>query len=284
MKVLLTGASGLLGGSIKRVFEANGYTVDAFERSRINWKGNTNNKKLMQPYDVIIHAAANTNVESCEVNAFDNYRDNAFLSEKLANASSGKKLVFVSSTGVYGNTVTDRPYHEFDTVYPTTHHHKAKLYSENIIKQSVSEHLIIRTGWLFGGGISGNDFVSKIIQALDSANGSLKSNIEQVGVPTYVSDVAERLRILIENDEVGIFNLVNEGSASRYSYVQKIAKYIGSTTEVRPAKGAYFQRKAQVSNNESAINLKMSLSGYPSMPNWEESLKCYIDTHIRKNG
>ena len=250
--------------------------VDTLDRSKIAWKGNKANMDMIAPYDVIIHAAANTNVELCEVDTYDCYRDSTFLTEKLVNASItyNIKFVYISSTGVYGDEVPNRPYHEYDNTRPTTQHHAAKLLSEKYISNAIANHLIIRTGWLFGGGVNSNDFVSKIFNCINDQK--IKSNAEQIGVPTYVGDVSDRLLMLIKNDERGVFNVVNEGCASRYSYVNKIVELFGSSVEVRPVDAKDFNRIAPVSNNESAENLKMRMAGYPKMPHWTVALEDYI--------
>ena len=82
--------------------------------------------------------------------------------------------------------------------------------------------------------------------------------------------------MLIKNDEIGIFNVVNEGCASRYSYVHKIVELFESSVEVHPVDAKDFNRVAPVSNNESAENLKMRIAGYPKMPHWTMALEDYI--------
>ena len=276
MKILLSGASGLLGNEIRRRCLFDNLVVDTLDRSKIEWKGNKANMEMVALYDVIIHAAANTNVELCEVDIYDCYRDNTFLTEKLVNASItyNVKFVYISSTGVYGDGVSNRPYHEYDNTHPTTQHHAAKLLSEKYISKVISNHLIIRTGWLFGGGIASNDFISKIFNCINDQK--IKSNTQQIGTPTYIKDVADRLLMLIKNDEIGIFNVVNEGCASRYSYVHKIVELFESSVEVHPVDAKDFNRVAPVSNNESAENLKMRIAGYPKMARWTMALEDYI--------
>ncbi len=280
MRILLSGASGLLGTAMRKECGARGLTCDALDRSQIEWRGIERNAEILRPYDVFVHAAANTNVEQCETDIFNCYRDNAFLTEKLAKAAqlSKAKFVYISSTGVYGNSITGRPYTEYDAVAPTTHHHRAKLSGEYHVSNTLFDHLIIRTGWLFGAESGHTDFVSKIVESVEKTNGSIKSNSQQIGVPTYVGDVARMLLDLIETGETGLFNLVNEGEASRFDYVKTILENFALDVEVIPAMSADFKRVAPVSDNESAINFKLSMAGYEAMPNWRESLFGYISS------
>ena len=70
-------------------------------------------------------------------------------------------MLFISSTGVYGNHKST-PYNENDKVFPTTVHHKSKKISEDMVLNHFNRNIVVRTGWLFGN-LSKNDFVSKII-------------------------------------------------------------------------------------------------------------------------
>ena len=150
------------------------------------------------------------------------------------------------------------------------------------IDKYIKNALIIRTGWIFGGNPDNpKNFVARRIEeALDSALKQIQSNTEQKGVPTFVNDLAVKLYELLKNNEVGTFNLVNQGSASRFDYVSKIIEISGLNVKVLPVIAKNFNRKAQVSNNEVAIALKMQQLGYKTLPIWHDSLKQYIEDDL----
>ncbi len=283
MRILLTGASGLLGSAIVRVSEELGHNCIAFKRSSLNWQNSLIDNELLLDIDLVIHAAANTDVEKCEKQPEICYRDNTLLTECLAKAAAKANcnFVFISSTGIYGSHKTS-PYAEFDEVKPTTHYHRSKFLAEERILQLSPSSLIIRTGWLYGGGfgIAKNFVANRINEARKSANGEIFSNNDQYGNPCYNIDVAKRVLELAERNMSGVFNCVNEGSVSRYEYVQSIMECSGLNSAVSPVSSAAFNRYAKVSNNESASNWKANLLGFEKMPCWKVSLENYIKKEL----
>lgn len=284
MRILITGASGLVGSSLYIYLKKKGLDVQVFDRFQFSWTKHEKNIKFLSEFDCIIHAAANTNVEACELDLDVCYRDNTLLTERLVFFASqaGCRFVYISSTGIYGSEKLNDPYTEYDSVNPTTHHHRAKLLGERAVMQYSPNALILRAGWIFGGVTENpKNFVARRIEeALNSQNEKIQSNVQQRGVPTFVDDFVVKLYELIQNNEVGIFNLVNQGTASRFEYVSKIIEFSGVNTEVQPASASNFNRKAKVSDNEMAITLRLQQLGYEALPHWEESLKKYIRSDL----
>lgn len=286
MKMLLTGASGLLGSAIVKVAQRQGIICVPLARPVLPWNPETIARwsESLQGYDLVIHAAANTNVEQCELAPDECYRDNFLLTELIlkAAANAHARVVFVSSTGIYGAGL-NAAYREYDTVQPSTHHHRSKYLAEQAVLAADPRHLVVRTGWLFGGPASNpKNFVARRIDEARAAvcKGFIESNTEQRGVPCFNEDVAVRILALVDAEMCGIFNCVNSDSASRYEYVSAIVELAGLPIEVRPSGAAVFNRKAKVSNNEMAENWKMSSLGWPAMPGWRTSLAGYIRAEL----
>lgn len=286
MKILLTGATGLLGSAIVEAAHQRGVICDGLPRPSPSLQGVTLTAlaAALHGYDVLVHAAANTNVEQCEIAPDDCYRDNFLLTELLAIAAAVAKvkMVFISSTGIYGER-QETPYREYDSVHPQTHHHRSKTMAEQAVISQDARNLVIRTGWLFGGAATNpKNFVARRMdearEALN-AKGYIESNTEQRGVPCFNQDIATRILDLAGTNWSGVYNCVNTGSASRFEYVKAVVELAGLPLEVRPSGAAAFQRKAKVSNNEMAVNWKMDALGLPAMPEWRASLAYYIQ-HI----
>ena len=284
MRILLTGANGLLGGAIQVAACEQGWTCDAFARPPLASGSVTPDSlaKSMQGYDLLIHTAANTNVEQCEIFPDDCYRDNFSLTELLAHAASIAKVkfIFISSTGIYGDG-QDSAYAEYDITQPATHHHRSKKMAEQSVLRQDARNLVVRTGWLFGGDAANpKNFVARRIDEARTAlrgKGYIESNAEQCGVPCFNQDVAVRILQLAQAGWSGIFNCVNNGSASRYEYVKAVIELAGVPIEVRASSAAVFNRKAKVANNEMAKNWKMESLGFGPMPEWRSSLAIYIN-------
>ena len=280
MKILITGSSGLLGSYLFEFLKMNGESVKRFNRDKLSYRNNQTNIDQLIGFDCIIHAAANTNVEACEIDPISCYKDNTLLTERLAYAA-GKakcKFIYISSTGIYGTGKKSEPFTEYDEVKPTTHHHKSKWLAEKAVLKYANNCLILRAGWIFGGNYNNpKNFVARRIEeALSSKDKKIKSNNQQIGAPTFVKDFVVKLYELMKNNEYGTFNLVNQGYTSRYEYVKKIIEIAKIDVQVVPIKAGFFNRIARVSENESAIALKISQLGYKLLPTWQESLEKYI--------
>jgi dTDP-4-dehydrorhamnose reductase len=282
MRILLSGSTGILGSELIRQAKNINWQCDIFDWKQTFLNTPAQLQETIRHYDFFIHAAANTNVEKCEEDEISCFRDNYLITEILAHASARAKVsfVFISSVGVYG-AGKNTPYREFDLVTPTTNHHRSKYFSEKIVLQLSPTNIIIRTGWLFGGKIEGaKNFVFQRIREAAQAKEkklSIMSNNDQRGVPCFNGDIASRIFSIIESGYTGIFNCVNSGNASRYEYVKKIIEISEIKIEIQPASGLLFNRLANVSNNEMAVNWKMDSLGFNKMPDWQDSLKKYIN-------
>lgn len=308
MKLLLTGAGGLLGSAIIDAAAARGDTCRPLARPSLDGAGaegrdaapgpgaNGYNAgagagiaallaRELQGYDLLLHAAANTNVEQCETDPDACYRDNFLLTELLAQAAAlaGVRMLFVSSTGLYG-TAGDAPYREYEAAVPTTHHHRSKLLAEQAVLAASPRNLVARTGWLFGGAAATpKNFVARRIDEARKAAAEgrhIESNTEQRGVPCWNRDVAMRMLDLAAAGVTGVVNCVNSGNASRYEYVAAVVELAGCGVSVQPSGAAGFNRKAKVSPNEMADNWKMRMLGWPEMPDWRVSLQTYLRTEL----
>jgi dTDP-4-dehydrorhamnose reductase len=275
-KILVTGSGGLLGSYLIREFSNSvGYSSQELD---ITKPLHVRQMVEMVRPDVIIHAAAFTDVEACEVETDKAFEINAIGTQNLVNCCIDKDILFVyiSSTGVYGSYKAEG-YTEFDKVEPPTIHHKSKYEGEKIVRQHLSKYLIVRTGWLYGGGkeYSKNFVYQRFIEARNKD--IIYSDDSQIGNPTYVYDLIGQIEVLIINKQYGIFNCVNAATkVTRFEYVKKIIELcnVSCTVEVSPI--GWFNRTAPVSNNESAKNYKLNLLDLNSMPSWEDALKRYI--------
>jgi len=282
MKILVTGANGLLGSSLVAEAQSRHIAVKGLDRALIDFSDmqTSINNFGLRDIDVLIHCAANTNVEYCEQYPVTSYQDNVLLTEFLVNACActNTKFVLISSTGVYGAKGPD-PFCEYDQAVPTTVHHSCKLAAEEIVLKCAPKPLVVRTGWLFGGSIKNpkNFVVNRIKEARDSNVGVMKSDISQIGNPTFVGDLASHIFTLFLDDRIGLYNCVNEGRATRFEYVSAIIQASKLPIKVEPVSADSFNRLAKVSFNESALNYKLTLFGLNNMPPWQSSLIKYVE-------
>lgn len=267
----------MLGSELLSIMTTTGISAIPLDRNAFLAGSARDRSIMLSGFDVIIHAAANTDLEECERNQTMCFYDNTFLTEKLFQHSRCKnvKFIYISSTGVYGRH-KDSPYHEFDEVVPTTAHHRSKSLAEKIVLHSPNS-LVIRTGWLFGGGFNQRkNFVANRIKEIKSSRDVIYSNAIQYGSPTYARDCAERIIALLVDGCCGVYNVVNNGNVSRLEYVSMIARLFGSDVQVLSVGAESFSRLADVSENEAAITLKMNFENRPKMRNWDDALGEYM--------
>ncbi|MGF6381308.1 dTDP-4-dehydrorhamnose reductase [Paraburkholderia atlantica] len=281
-KFVITGASGLLGCAFQDVLA----DVDLTRLNRDQLQTATEEALIesirsLRP-SIVINCAAATNVEGAEQNPEQDAAANARLPGALARAckATDALLVHFSSTGCYGDWKAE-PYVEEDKLHPTTEHHRNKRDGEAAIVQSGCRHIIVRTGWLYGGApaLAKNFVWKRLLEARDKTE--MTSDASQRGNPTYVEDVARQVMKIIESGENGIFNAVAHGVVSRFEYVAAIVEASGSACKVRP--GPAFARLAKVSPNEGAVNARLKALGIDIMPAWNESLTTYVHTLLQSH-
>ena len=276
-KVLVTGSGGLLGSHlVNEIPNCIGYSSQELDITKTQYVNQIVEKE--EP-DIIIHAAAFTDVEACETEIDKAFEVNTIGTQNLVNCCIDRDVlfVFISSTGVYGSHKTER-YTEFDKAEPSTIHHISKYEAEKVVRNHLNKYLILRTGWIFGGNaLHKEDFVyQRYIEAKN--NDLIHSDDSQIGNPTYALDLVDQIKILINNDQFGTYNCVNyANNITRYDYVKKIVELFNLDCKVEVAPKGMFVRKAPVSNNESALNFKLDLLDLDQMRGWNDALEDYIN-------
>lgn len=277
-KVLITGVSGMLGSSLLKLLPYD--NIVGYTSSKLNIADHQKVQNVLnsEKPDIIIHTAAYTNVEACEIESDKAYLVNVIGTQNLVNYAIENDVLFVylSSTGIYGKE-KDTHYTEFDAVNPTTVHHKSKYEAEKIVQNHLSKYLIIRTGWLFGGDKTHQkNFVYKrYLEAKDKS--VIYSDNTQIGNPTYINNLVNQIMALLKSKQYGLYNCVDDAeNISRYDYVMKVIELFELPCKVDVAPAGMFKRIAPVSHNESSINKKLKLLNLNVMQNWENSLKEYI--------
>lgn len=277
-KVLITGANGLLGLAFMSTEDFN-FKIPLSSVVDITDFEAVKSFLTQEKPDIIVHCAAFTDVEKCELEKDKAYLVNTIGTANLVYASMQLEnepiFCFISSTGVYGAHKCE-PYTEFDTVIPTTIHHSSKFEAEKIVSAHIRKHLVIRTGWLFGGSVTQQkNFVYK--RFLEASNNEVVySNGSQTGNPTFTEDVVRQVIYLLNRQCYGVYNCVSGSKATRYEYVKFIIELFGLNSQVELANKNIFKRAALVSDNEAAVNYKLKLMGLDIMPEWKISLAEYI--------
>ena len=276
MRIFITGAQGQLGRALLAqfadgaVFPADLPECDVTDRACV-----AQAVGQFEP-DVVIHAAAMTDVDGCARDPDAAYRVNALGTQNVALAcqSAGCPMVYISTNEVFDGRKTE-PYLEFDAANPINAYGRSKLAGETVVRDLLTRFYIVRTAWLYGQG--GNHFVRKIIRRADE-QGRLRVVADEVGSPTYTQDLASGVRRLVQTGAFGVYHFVNDGVASRYDLARQIMQLCGrSHVPVEPITLAEFSRPSTPPPYTPLRNFCGAAQGI-TFRTWQAALAEYLST------
>ena len=282
MRVFVTGAKGQLGRALQAqfvdgtVFPADLPECDITDRACV-----AQAIGQFEP-DVVIHAAAMTDVDGCARDPDAAYRVNALGTQNVALAcqSAGCPMLYISTNEVFDGRKTE-PYLEFDAANPINAYGRSKLAGETVVRDLLTRFYIVRTAWLYGQ--EGNHFVRKIIRRADE-QGRLRVVADEVGSPTYAQDVASGVWRLVQTGAFGVYHFVNDGVASRYDLARQIMQLCGrGHVPVEPITLAEFTRPSTPPPYTPLRNFCGAALGITFRP-WQAALAEYLSTpsNLRK--
>jgi dTDP-4-dehydrorhamnose reductase len=273
MKVMIVGATGLLGKALLR--EWAGDDVVGFGSRDVDIRDLERVRKVTDEIrpDWIVLAAAYTDVDGCESNrdlAFAVNRDGATNVAKSAKAA-GAKLLFLSSDYVFDGRHT-APYETDEARNPQSVYGRSKAEAEVQLLELLPSCCVARTSWLFGPG--GKCFPDTILK-LAATRPALDVVSDQRGSPTYVIDLARAIAELCRKDATGIVHVTNAGDCSWFEFAREIVKGAGSAAEVRPVSSEKMARPAP--RPAYSVLSPTSLRKYGiDMPGWNDALLRYL--------
>lgn len=282
MKIIITGGRGQLGRELAGVLlEAGGHEVISPGRQELDV---TRMEELLRAFkafspEVVIHAAAATNVDQCELDHDLAYLVNALGSRNVAAAAAvvGAKLVFISTDYVF-NGRAGRPYTEFDAPDPINIYGKSKLAGERYAAELCPRYFIVRTSWLYGR--HGKNFVKTMLD-LAGKRDEIAVVDDQVGSPTYAGDLARFIAGLIETELYGIYHASNGGECSWFDFAREIFRLAGlDHVRVRPISSAELNRPAPRPAYSVLDNYCIRLQGLPDLRPWQEALQDFLKGEV----
>ncbi|OUB96873.1 dTDP-4-dehydrorhamnose reductase [Bacillus thuringiensis serovar medellin] len=276
MKVLVTGAKGQLGQDVVSLLKEQTWEVFGFGREELNItdEKQVSEKVLLIQPDIIIHTAAYTQVDQAESDEEAAFKVNAEGTKYLAQAAEavGAKFCYVSTDYVFDGT-KDTPYKADDQTNPQTVYGKSKLVGEQYTQEYCSKNYIVRTSWVFG--LYGNNFVKTMLR-LAEENKELGIVHDQVGSPTYTTDLARFIISLVQTDKYGVYHGSNSGVCSWYEFAKEIFKQSNIEIVVNPLKTEDFPRPAARPKYSVLDKGMIEENGFESFQNWKEALKDFL--------
>lgn len=272
MRVLVTGAGGQLGREVVDACSAAGDAVVACDHAVLDVRDRDRVLQVVgaaEP-DVIVHAAAWTDVDGCETDADRAYAVNAMGTRHVAEAARtvGARVCYVSTDYVFDGT-SGRPYREWDATNPLSTYGRSKLAGEAVLGPADT---LVRTAWVCGR--HGRNFV-KTILARATEGHPLTVVDDQHGCPTFAEDLAGMIRLLAVGRAPGVFHVTNQGATTWFRLARDVVTAAGLDPElVTPITTAQMTppRPAPRPANSVLDNAALRLSGIPLLADHHEPL------------
>lgn len=274
MKVLVTGAEGMLGQDLCPILENEGYEV---VETNINTLDITDELAVMRVLteespDFVIHCAAYTNVDKAEEDLENAAKVNAKGTENLAKACAKLNItiLYISTDYVFDGTKTE-PYTPDDKPNPINNYGLTKFQGEEAIRKYCSKYYIARTSWLYGH--HGRNFVETMISLKDKE--VLKVVDDQRGCPTWTVELSNGIVKLLAGNDYGTYHVCGSGETTWYGFAKEIFTQLGLNVNLQPCTTAEFPRPAKRPAYSVMDNKKLCRD-------WKVALKDYLALRIEE--
>lgn len=279
--IFVTGANGMVGSYLKEVFK--GEELYLTDIDTLDIRNPVEVMKIIKKTnpEFVLHLAAKTDVDKCEIEIDDAYLTNSLGTQNIALACQeiGATMIYISTAGVFFGDKLE-PYTEFDEPNPANIYGKTKLEGEKIVQHLLNKYYIVRAGWMIGGREKDKKFVGFMVKLLRERD-KVQAVSDKIGSPTYAHDLLAGIRELIKTGYYGLYHMTNRGVCSRYDVAKEIAGIIKAKTPVEPVSSAYFPLPAPRARSEAMRNYKLELMGIVKMRTWQEALEAYLKTWVK---
>jgi len=273
MKVALTGAGGMLGHAVMKVF--TDVELVPFGRANLDITNLDETARKIRDArpDVLVHTAAFTNVDASETEPETAYLVNGIGTRNIVMACNEIRcpVILISTDYVFDGTKTS-PYDEWDLPNPVSRYGISKLMAEHFVSSLTNRFYIVRTSWLFGS--NGRNFVDTVLRLLAEKN-PLRVVNDQFGSPTFTEDLCLVLRQLLGKG-YGTYHVTNSGVCTWYEFAVTLAQKKGITAQILPVSSEEFGRPARRPANSALNDTMLRLEGITPLRHWEDALQDYL--------
>lgn len=277
MRVLITGAGGQLGLDLIDAFD--GYDVVGLTHADLDVGVEPDVMAAIrdQEPDLVVHAAAWTDVDGCERDPDRAHVVNALGSWWIARACDfiGAAMVMVSTDYVFdgrgGVDVGEEPlpYTEFQPMDPLNEYGRSKAAGEQLVRAALREHYIVRTAWV--NGARGSNFVRTMLR-VGRERGEARVVDDQIGSPTFTRDLADAIREVAVSGRYGTYHRTNSGVCSWFELAAATFELSGLDVDLSPMKSTELERPAPRPAYSVLSDRHSALSGLQEMPHWRDGL------------
>lgn len=294
-KIYIAGCGGMLGEAFYTQFK-NDYILKCSDKDvNDNWltfldfRNFYAYKKDVVEFkpDYLFHLGAYTDLEFCEQNADETYNTNTLAVENavyLANELD-IPLLYISTAGIFDGK--KECYDDWDIPNPLGVYARSKYMGERFVIENAKRFLVCRAGWMMGGGPKKDKkFIQKIMKQINEGKKELFIVDDKDGTPTYTHDFAKNVKLLIENEYWGLYNMVCRGQTSRLEVTTELLKILklDNGIKISIVHSDYFSDEYFATRPpcERLINRKLEIRGLNIMRDWQSALKEYIENDFAR--
>jgi dTDP-4-dehydrorhamnose reductase len=277
MKLMVTGAGGMLGQALVPCLESRGHKVTSLPKEQLDV---TNYHQVLdtvgaQKPDLILHCGAFTKVDQAESEPHLAYHINGYGTENLAVTCNTLNIpmLYVSSDYVFDGE-QKQPYNPWDATRPLSIYGKSKLAGEKAVQRHLTRFYIVRTSWLYGP--NGKNFVDTILSAAEQGK-PLRVVSDQIGTPTCTLSLSETLADLIVTGRWGVYHASDDGVTNWCDFAREIVKLSGhKSVDVIPIETKDMPRPATRPKYSVMDKTTLINTIGRELPAWQESLHHYL--------
>ena len=293
-KVYMVGCGGMLGEAFytqfKNDYEIKCTDIDVNEKwlSLLDFRDYETYRTDVIEFkpDYLFHLGAFTDLEYCELNLEETYKTNTLSVENACYIANELNipLLYISTAGIFDGK--KELYDDWDVPNPLGHYARSKYAGELFVKENVRKHLICRAGWMMGGGPrKDKKFIQKLMRQIKEGKKELFIVDDKDGTPTFTHDFAKNVKVLIQHEYWGLYNMVCGGETSRYEVTEELLKILNLHEKIKltPVKSDYFKEIyfAERPASERLVNLKLTMRNLNLMQDWKISLRQYISHYYQ---
>lgn len=273
MKILIAGGNGQIGRALQTALTTHDVVSVDLPEVDITDKAAVFDLIAAEQPQVVINSAAYTNVDGCAQNPTLAYRANALGPQNLALAclETDAALVHISTNEVFDGR-HPQGYEEWMPLNPINPYGKSKAAGEFNVRSVLPRHYIVRTAWIYSA--SGRNFIHAILQR-GRESGRLRVVTDEIGNPTYATDVAQAIAQLIETGQYGTYHFVNEGACSRWIFANEILRLANINAHNEPILSSEFKRLSTPPPFGQLHNIVGAAIGITLRP-WQAALAEFI--------
>jgi dTDP-4-dehydrorhamnose reductase len=236
--------------------------------------------------DYLFHLGAYTDLEYCELNADDAYNTNTLAVENAVYLSNKLNipLLYISTAGIFDGT--KESYDDWDQPNPLGVYARAKFMGERFVVENARRYLVCRAGWMMGAGPKKDKkFIQKLMSQLKEGKKELFIVDDKDGTPTYTHDFARNVKLLVEKEYWGLYNMVCGGQTSRLEVATELIRLLNLSEEIKltPVSSDFFKATyfAERPPCERLINRKLNIRNLNLMRDWKAALSEYLENYYK---